>query len=911
MTSTRAHERIQRSKLLRPAPGVWELQRPRLIDRLNEGRTAPVSIICGMAGSGKTTLARQWSTQIDVPAAWLTLDETDNDLGRFVQLVVAAIRTVWPQFGSEVLAELRMSSRHTPDDLATVFCDSVIEIGTPVVLVIDELHAIHTSAIHDFLAWVFRLPPSNFHCCLVSRTDPPLPLVRYRARYHLTEIRLAQLLLSLDETREFLLEIAQAELSMETIRQLHEETEGWITGLHLTALAIRDAESEPDAHILHHRASVNAMEFLANEILERVPESVQRQMLLLAVPERINAELSWHLLNASPDNTGIQVGDMLGYLEASGYFLVSLGEDRVWYRFHPLFRDVLLETAQRRFGAESIRTGHRLAAEWFSTNRYIDQAVRHSLAAGDIEHAAVLVEQHAQHALATDNWLALDWWLKQLPESTLSQRIELLLAEAWICQVRGTHRGIPPLLDHARTVLHDCRPPTNDRDALSAEIELLDMISQRSNVAGAVMRAVGERAWLLMAPRDRAGAHFGLFFFMVGSMEDNCPDEAFRMLDGVIQKYRGRDDVFSVARSLSALSYAGVAHLWLGDLDATEEQFQRILALATASGFARMAAQAHALLGSVCRQRNQLERAVQHFRAAVDEPLCGILIKREALFELAHTARLTGDDALSDDAIVRLLDVIYSLNWTFNIPAVRALQADIACQREDYAAAVRWAESTMPDPEDVPLASVVNPPLIKARILVSEAMRSPQHLRDAATILGVLARRLETQPIHRLWIAVRSLQAVVLDLTGYRGAALRLLAETIAAAKGHLRPFLDQSPHVAELLEELVAREGRSGLRAVLLDAIHTEADRRAAVRTVELSLFGGADVNQPGVSAQELSAREAEILGLLAERLSNKEIAETLGISPLTVKRHTINLYAKLGVNSRRQAVGVYFRSS
>lgn len=910
MSSTRATERIQQSKLLRPSPGIWELQRPRLVERLNEGQGAPLSIICGMAGSGKTTLARQWSIQVGSPVAWVTLDEGDNELGRFVHLIAAAVRSVFPKFGPTVLGELRMSARHAAEDLATIFADDIVAVQTPVILVIDELHAIHNPAVFDFLVWLFRVPPPNLHVCVVSRTDPPLPLVRYRARYHLTEIRLAQLLLSLDETREFLQDIAHAALSMETVRKLHDETEGWITGLHLTALAIRDAEGEPDSHILRQRATIDAMEFLANEIVERVPEPVQRRLLLLAVPERINAELSWHLLNASPDDTKVDVGEMLTYLEASGYFLVSLGEDRTWYRFHPLFRDVLLETAERRFGADSIRTGHRLAADWFSTNRYIDQAIRHALAAGDIEHAADLVEQHAQYALATDNWLSLEWWLKQIPESIRAQRIELILAQAWIYQVRGTHQDILPLLIQARLLLATgARPLSADRDALDAEIELLDVIGQLATASATVLRTVGEKAWRLMASRDRAGVHYGLFFIMLGSIEDNCADEAIHMLDGIVEEHRGREDAFAVARALSALAYSGIAHLWLGNLDATEAHSEQILAVGTASGFMRMVEHANTLLGSVCLQRNQLEQAAQYFRTTADEPLSGILIKREALYDLARTAALVGDDTLADDAISRLMDLIYSVNWTFSLPTVRALQADIARLRGNHAIAVQWAESTMPDAEGGALASVINPSLIKARILVSEPMRSPQHLQDASAILGILAKRLETQPIHRLWIAVRTLQAIIFDLTGSPAEALRLLAETIDSARGHIRPFLDEGPRCAELLERLVERDGRSGFRGVLLDASRAEANRRTPSHPTDPAIVPVDPTNDVLRGAEGLSTREREILGYLAQRHSNKEIAEALGISPLTVKRHTINLYAKLGVNGRRQAVRAYYR--
>lgn len=908
MSTSRAIERIQHSKLLRPGPGIWELRRARLLDRLNEGRSAPLSIICGMAGSGKTTLARQWAAQLDCPVAWITLDEGDNTLGRFVHLLVAAVRTIWPQFGAATLGELRIGDRLSAGDLAVAFCDEVVAFGAPVVVVIDELQAVRSTEIFDFLARVFRLPPANLHICLVSRTDPPLPLVRYRAHYHLTEIRLAQLLLSLDETREFLLDIAHAPLSSETVRKLHDETEGWITGLHLTAIAIRDAENELDTSILHQRASLDSMEFLANEVIERVPVSMQRRLLLLSVPERINAELSWHLLETSPDDDGVDVEALLRQLEASGYFLVSLGDDRTWYRFHPLFRDALLDATTRRFGAETIRTGHRLAADWFSANHYIDQAIRHSLAAGDIGQAAGLVEQHAQHALATDNWLALEWWIQQLPESIQDQRIEIVMAQAWIHQLRGTHSAIAERVQRARTLLGaDRQRSADDRAALEAELELLAAIAAPNAAGGDFYRRTGAKAWAWMAPRNRAGAGYALYYLTYGHVEENRWDDVFSFLDGIGSSASGNDDAFTASREMWVQFCAGLVRLWHGDLDEAEAHSQRVLVATEAAAFPRMTAQSQYVLGAVCVQRNQLDRAQRCFREAAAEPLTGILIKWEALSELARTATLLGDDLTADHAVSRLFDTLYSLGWTSSIPAVRALQADMALLRGDITAAARWAETTTPDPARGALAVTILPALIRARILLSESMPSPQHLREAAAILDVLDQRLQTQHIHRVWIAVRTLRAVQLDLAGFTDQALRLLAETIDAARGHVRPFLDQGPHVSALLERLVRRDGNAGMRVVLLEASRAEIHRRTPAMMDPAAPLRTAE---PPAGAEALSMREREILGFLAARRSNKEIAQELGISPLTVKRHTINLYAKLGVSGRREAVRAYYRS-
>jgi len=824
--------RIPQSKLLCPTPGIWELERPRLIERLNEGRTAPLSIICGMAGSGKTTLARQWATQLEQPFAWITLDESDNELGRFVLLLVEAVRTVSPEFGSATLGDLGYGAQLTAGDLALSFRDEIAAMDEAVIVVIDELQVLSSTAIFDFLIQVFRLPLPNLHLCLVGRTDPPLPLGNYRAHYHLTEIRIAQLLLTLDETNEFLVEIAHAPLTSAAVRRLHAETEGWIAGLHLTALALRDEREDPDASVLYQRANIDSMEFLVNEVIERAPPSLQRRMLLLAIPERINAELSWHLLHTSPDAASFDVEALLVDLEASGYFLVSLGEDRTWYRFHPLFRAALIDTTTRRFGPDTISDGHRLAAEWFAANNFVDQAIRHFLAIGDFDRAADLVEEHAQHALATDNWLMLEWWLNELPASVRSSRLELVLAQAWIHQLRGTHSEIPALVLSATSLAASNHALSEaDRSAIDLEIELLRAINPPPRVDSSYLQSIGQRAWKPMVDRNRMGTAYAFFYLLLGAVEENRFDDASLEFEAIANSFSGEGSLFSKRAGIWALTFAALLRLWHGELDDAWSHGQRLLATSTDLGFSRSTAEAHTLLGSVRLQRNALEEAAQHFGVTVGEPATGILYKREALYDLARIASMLGDDAEADRIVSRLFDLHYSVKWMFGIPSVRALQAEVALLRGDRKTAIAWAESAAVDAEQDGLASVVVPALIKARILVSEPMRSTGNLREADELLAVLARRLETQHVHRLWIAVRTLQAVVLDLTGANLKALRLLDDTIAAAKGHIRPFLDQSPHVSALLEQLVQRDGRSGMRAVLLDASRADANRRSFTR--------------------------------------------------------------------------------
>lgn len=902
----RATERIQRSKLLRPSARAWELQRPHLLRRLEEGRNAPLSIISGLAGSGKSTLARQWSAEHDAESVWVTLDEGDNELGRFVQVLVAAIRGLDPGLGVLTLAELGSGPSLVPDDIAAALSDELIDRQCPALIVLDDFHHIHAPEISDFLEWLIQLRPPGLHLCLVGRTDPVLPLNRYRVHFDLTEVRLAHLLLTLDETRLFLEGVIGAPVRTETVDELYKQSEGWIAGLHLAAVAARDAVFEPAMETLIDRITTISIAFFAEEVLRRQPGALLRQMVLLSIPYRISDELANHLLRAVGDEADGAV--LLRGLEDRGFFLISLGDEHRWYRFHPLFRETLWRVGEQQFGPDFFREGHQRVAEWFTEQKNIAIALRHYLWAGMPETAADLVERHAQHALVTDNWLDLEGWLGQLPAELRSAHIELVLARAWILQIRGAYSAVETELSTARTLLRDARALDPDwARTLALEIDVLDAALHMGQRTPEALYALGMEAWPALVRHNRAGSYFALYFTVFDPIAKGRWDDPFSMLEAVVAESQGSVDDFALVRGLWAALMLGTVKLWFGSLDESFELATRAGQEAEAHQLARLASQAQWLLGEVAYERNELRAAIGHFATTIAEPTIGIVFSTSAFSGMALAAAHLGDVDRATWASGRMTESARRIDVNRSLTGPRVLEAEIARILERYSEASAWAHTVQIDPLQVSLLGMV-PSLVKARILVEADGFVPTSLDAAESILDHLDARLARVHIHRVWVAVNTLRAILLDLRGSEDDALDLLDRTIDASRRHVRSMLDQGPLFARLLRKLIERNGAYGQRRVLLDAIESEAPPGAGapVRPNESAV-----VQVATVPPTPLSEREREILDYLAQRYSNKEIAAMLGISPLTVKRHTINIYSKLGVQSRRQAVLVAFGSN
>jgi LuxR family transcriptional regulator, maltose regulon positive regulatory protein len=331
--------RVRRAKLGPPRFGTGLVPRPRLVELLNRGLEVPVTLVVGPAGFGKTTALGEWTATIPYPATWLTLDEGDTDLARFVVHVIAALRAISPTIGVQTL-DLLNGPLPPPNEFGETLADELLNVTEPFVLVIDDLHEAVESWLLTFLTALLRYPPPSLRLVISTRWDPRLPIARLRGRGLLAEVRTGDLRFTEDETRSLLRHAIGGEPEASIVTLLQERTEGWVAGLRLASIALRGcADSESLAASFAAIGERHIMIFLLDEVLIRQPEQVQQFLLRTSITNRICGSLADSLTELDLP-AGASESILEGLARASLY-IEPIGDEPVWYRFHPLFRDLL------------------------------------------------------------------------------------------------------------------------------------------------------------------------------------------------------------------------------------------------------------------------------------------------------------------------------------------------------------------------------------------------------------------------------------------------------------------------------------------------------------------------------------------------------------------------------------------
>jgi LuxR family maltose regulon positive regulatory protein len=422
------------------------LPRSHLMIRLEEATRHELILVSTPAGFGKTTLLASWEKNTEKPVAWLSLDRDDNDPTRFWRYVVASIASVRSGVGKPALSLLNASAQPTPKAVITVLVNELAAQPDEFVLVLDDYHHIESPTIHDDLAFLLEQLPLGMHMVISTRSDPPFPLARFRARGQLAELRAADLRFTLDESTSLMHSVWELNLPEESVAVLEERTEGWATGLQLAALALRGS-SNPAQFIEEFSGSHRyILDYLTEEVLEQQPGDVRSFLLKTSVLDQLCGPLC-DVLSGRSDSQ-----QMLEDLERANLFLVPLDEERHWYRYHHLFADLLLARLQS-IDPQQVSTLHRNAANWYEEHGLISDAIRHALAAGEAAWAARLVEQHVEEILRRGEGETLRAWLAALPHEAVRARPRLALAQAIAAFNAGHLQVAEPLLEEAEQAL--------------------------------------------------------------------------------------------------------------------------------------------------------------------------------------------------------------------------------------------------------------------------------------------------------------------------------------------------------------------------------------------------------------------------------------------------------------------------
>ncbi len=875
---------IIRTKLHRPPVAKDVVCREALHDRLDERGHQPLILVSAPAGYGKSTFVSHWLETRACPSAWLTLDQTDGDLTTFLSYVVASVRTVFPEACRETLVQLEADTLAPLPILAGFLNNDFDELEKPLVLVLDDYHRIEEPAVHELVNHLLKHPPSRLQLVIISRYDPPLSLGALRAHNGVTEIRVRDLMFTLSETGTFLEQATGKKVSSSAIEHLHQSTEGWVAGLRLAALAVRH-RGDTEAFLRGIGPNVrDVQDYLVQEVLSQQLPAAVDCLCRTAILNRFCAPLC-EVVGANQgdkDTDHINGSAFIRLLEDSGLFSVALDESGEWYRYHHLFQKLLQSQLEARHTPDEIADLHRRAAAWFEAQGFLEEAVHHTLHADGAAEAGHLIVRHRNDILNREQWHRLDRWLHQLPEKTIEEDPELMMLQAWRRKNQGRYSEAFSILDRIEEIIGPGPwSPTTER--LRGGVDALRSWQRYQEGEGVLSIRHADQALLRLSP-DCLSERATACFFLGGARQMSGDLEGARkLISELITDPSSSLGTFQARLEMTLCFIDWVA----ADLPSLRLAADRMLQLGEALGLKESVAIANYFLGIVNYHENQL--------SAADSSLVQVVTSRrvpnleyytESVFALASVHQARGQADKASETVASVCEQLLGTGNTALLQRAQAYEADLALRQGRIAAALEWAQRFNVEPLEANVR-FQEPRFSLAKILIAEG--GTTNLERAAALLQRMEAFVTRIHSTRLLIEALALKALLCDAQGDESIARDSLARAIHLAMpgGFIRLFVDLGPALARLLNGLDLETRELHYVGRILSAFSGDG----MTKTIEA-------LDQP------LTKREVEILGLLADELSNKQISDQLCISPATVKRHSENIYQKLGVHGRRQAV-------
>ncbi len=776
---------------------------------------------------------------------------------------MAALQTVDPDIGQAAQAMLQAPQPPPPEPLLTSLINDVAATPRPFVLVLDDYHLIHTLPIHRQLAFLLEHQPPQMHLVIASREDPPLPLSRLRARGQAREIRRADLQFTPEETADFLQQVARQELSPRDVAALQRRTEGWAAGLQLLALSIRGRDDVRQLVRSFTGSHRYVLDYLIEEVFEQQSAEAQDFLLKTSILDRFTAALC-DAVTGRNDGRAVLLA-----LDQANLFIVRLDESRQWYRYHRLFADLLrhrLEVAS----THEVTQLHRRASQWYAENSLPTDAVRHALAGSDWERAATLILDFGGSMLKRGEVATLLGWFRALPDEVVRAHPRLCHEYSWPLILAGQ-------IEAAEFYLRQAEESAQDDTAFLSDIVTAQAYIARIRGDDGRTIELSRRALSLLPQNDPnsrsiVAVNLGMAHWSRGNLTE--AEGALMEAEQAAQRSENH-----YAR-LTALSFLGVVQAAQGRLHEAAGWLRQTI---QAGGGAPPTALAHDSLSALLYEWNDLEAAADHLERGIElgARSGNVEVQIGGYRILARLRQAQGDASAALDALQQAHELAREKDVP---PLMRARTAachvQIALAQGDLPTAIRWAEQVTEDADGSRFYPLMG--LTPARLLLAQGEK------EAA------AEQLESwheTGVRAGWqygvVEVRALQALAAPTPD---EALAFLADGLALAQpeDYVRTFVDKGEPLAALLREAASQ------------GIAPEYVRRL------LAAFARPPTpprppTQPLI--EPLSDRELDVLHLLADGLTNREIAQALCVSVNTVKTHLSSIYGKLGVHNRHEA--------
>lgn len=903
-----------RTKLRPPFTRPGRVDRPRLKARLAQGLCCPLTLVIAPAGFGKTTLVAASIPDYGFPVAWLSLDKDDNQGNRFLRYLVAALQMASPAIGCEAAKLVEGSQQAQPEAILISLINDLDSVGMEIALVLDDYQFISSQTVHKAVAFLLKHCPRTLHLVIVTRSDPPLPLARLRARGYTVELRAADLRFTEPEAAHFLNDVMRLHLDEKSIGILEERTEGWIAGLQMAALSMRDREDVFGFIEGFSGTNRYILDYLLEEVLANQPPEIQRFLLYTSILERLTAPLCEAVTDTQ--ESGIESKDIsrfstpdsqsiLEHLDRANLFLVPLDDEREWYRYHHLFADLLRTQLQNSIGDKKVAQLHLRASEWHERNGATIDAIHHASLASDFERIERLIEQNYTQMMNRGEMSWVRFWMGKLSKELVYQR-------PWLCLYEAMNRSWFGQLDEATTLLNEAEKRIQSG---STSPDVRSMLGYHAYVKSRVTAMQGDTRQAIelcykareTIPKDNLGLQIdvsitlGYEYFLYGDF-----DNASRVLyDMISSGYNAR----AINNPVAGYAILARAQIYQGRLHAAYDLLQKAAGMIHEPDGEYLGVTGLIEVGTAALlcEWNDLDPALARVKQGIEFlPAWG---KADdsclAYTTLSRIYLAQGDTVKAEGTVAKAVQLIRTCGvFSEARSAVETAQVRLWLAQGDWSSINRWAADQVQrfdsygeyQYEDE-IAHITQARVLMAKHKLDEAIRLCSWLEEFARSGGRQGRLIE----------ILILKCLAMQAAGGNVQALDILAEILALAEpeGYMRIFLDEGQPMQALLAQWLAHAEPGQLQdyaAHLLSQFDAEpgeliAESEKVVPTRKSSTIPA----QPLV--EQLSERELEVLHLIALGMTNQEIARQLIVASGTIKAHTASIYRKLEVSNRTEA--------
>ncbi len=873
-----------RTKLQVPRVKLHTVQRQHLAPRLNDKPERTFTLVSAPAGFGKTTLIASWLASQQAPYAWISLDRFDNDLAVFLRYVVASIQNVYPESCAALWHSLQLPDLPPPATLTALVINAISQLPQAILLVLDDYHVIYNSDILQLVERILEQSQNRLHLVIISRIDPLLPLARLRVQQDMVEIRHQDLRFSDQEAENFLITAVSAPIDPQMANQLNQRVEGWIAGLHLVSISMQNPKQNKT---YLHEIQGTAQDFIANylftEVLAQQPTDVQEFLIQTAFVDRFCADLCNQLVRYSSKKRVSQ--ELIAYLQRTNLFIIPLDEQANWFRYHHLFQQMLQQKSTLQLDKTEILDLHNRAGSWFAHHGLVDEALQHYLSADDMETAVSLIEANSRNLLNSLARQRLERWMEMLPADIIWQRPRLLIAKAWLYYRHWQLQAVATVLLRVRELVEVETIPLeqDEQNFIMAQLFALDSAVAYYLDNDFDRSIQSAKQALTTLPPSEQGALGTALGYKILSLQAKGESET-----AVAQFNDALSDPSPQGPAWVQL-YLSAAFLRLkdGDLLAFNHIVEQFIAAAATSPLGHTPA--NWLTGIGLYEADKLTAAHKAFSNTTDlHYSTNFLAACDSWLGLARICQEQGNLYQAQEYLETVRAEALRLGSTDLMPAIEGVQAYQHLLQGETAVALRWASAYQPDSApDYPLLTFT-PLFFWVRILVAYG----DDKTCEAALHTIKAKLVSARKIYFVQRQIQLLAhlALLVAKSGDLEAACELLEEAVLLAEpgGFVRTFVDCGSALRPLLQQLQQKAIAPHYIAQLLATFPQKGINHSTPQPPELLLTG----------------RETQILQMMYTGNSNKEIAQDLVISLYTVKRHASNIYRKLDVNGRRQAI-------